>query len=194
MNMFTRSVAFKREKEAIAGYIVNQILQAGQTIILDSGTTNIEIAQKIVEASLKLTVLTNSFSVATILTKSPEIDLYMASGNYDHQSDAFHDELSRALFDTMRADLCFISVNGISTDAGFTISGAEEAPIKQAMIKASRHCYVPADHSKLGKTGLRVICGLQDVTALICDTYGGQEEVKTLIEAGLNVILVDTNK
>ncbi len=187
-NMNTRSVAYKKEKEAIANYIVNHLLTSGQTIILDSGSTCVEIAQSIVESELELTILTNSFAIATILTHSSRVKLFLTGGNYDPEPAAFHDEFSIALFNTMRADLCFLSVNGVSYEAGFTISGFEEAPIKQAMIRASRQNYVVADHSKLGKIGLKVICNLSDVTALVSDKFDSNEEIKALESAGLRII------
>ncbi|MDF3000527.1 MAG: transcriptional regulator, DeoR family [Bacillota bacterium] len=189
MNMNMRSVAYKKEKEAIAQHIVKSVLISGQTIILDSGSTSLEIAQRIVESELELTVLTNSFAIATILTHSSHVKFFLAGGSYDPEPGAFHDEFSIALFNTMRADICFLSVNGVSCDAGFTISGFEEASIKQAMIKASRQCYVIADHSKLGKTGLKVICDLSDVTALISNKHDHDEIVKELEASGLKIIL-----
>lgn len=187
MNM--RSIVYKKEKEAIADYIVKSVLLSGQTIILDSGSTSLEVAQKIAASDLELTVLTNSFSIATVLTNSPRIKFFLAGGNYDPEPAAFHDEFSIALFNTMRADLCFLSVNGVSCDAGFTISGFEEAPIKQAMIRASHQCYVIADHSKLGKTGLKVICSLAEVTALISNKSDHEEIVKELEASGLRIVL-----
>ncbi len=190
-NMNMRSVAYRKEKESIAAYIVKHILSSGQTIILDSGSTAVEIAKKILESSLELTVLTNSFAAASLLTNSDKIKLYMASGCYDERSASFHDELSQALFETMRADICFLGVNGVSHEAGFTISGHEEASIKQAMIRCSQKCIVPADTSKLGKIGLKIICSLTDVDTLICDTDNGDGELDLLKSAGLNVVFAD---
>ena len=192
-NMNMRSVAYKKEKEAIAEYIVNHVLLSGQTIILDSGSTSLEIAQRIAESELELTVLTNSFTIAATLIHSPRVKLFLAGGNYDPEPAAFHDEFSVALFNTMRADICFLSVNGVSSEAGFTISGFEEAPIKQAMIKASHECYVIADHSKLGKIGLKVICNFSDVTALVCDKHNNDEIAKELEASGLRIILAPLN-
>ena len=89
----------------------------------------------------------------------------------------------------MRADIFFLSVNGISNKAGFTLSGHEEVPIKQTMIQCSQKCIVTADYSKLGKIGLKVICGFNDVDTLITDSAANPEEVKNLKKHGLNVIL-----
>lgn len=190
-NINMRSIAHKKEKESISGYIVNNVLSSGQTIILDSGSTSVEIAKSIIESPLELTILTNSFPAASILTHSDKIKLYMACGCYDNRSASFHDELSQVLFETMRADICFLGINGVSHDAGFTISGHEEASIKQAMIRCSQRCIVPADTSKLGKIGLKIICGISEVDTLICDTNSGNNELNLLKSAGLNVVFAD---
>jgi len=189
-NMSMRSAAFKHEKDIIANYVINHILFPGQTIILDSGTTNTEIAQKIVESSLELTVLTNSFTAASILSRTDRVKLYIAGGCCDHMTSSFYDETAKNLFNTMRADIFFLSVNGISHEVGFTISGHEEASVKQAMIKCSQKCIVTADHSKLGKIGLKVVCGFGDVDTLITDGNANMERVKKLKNTGLNVITI----
>lgn len=91
----------------------------------------------------------------------------------------------------MRADICFLGINGVSHDAGFTISGHEEASIKQAMIRCAKKCIVPADNSKLGKTGLKIICSFADVDTLICDTDNGNSDLDLLKSAGLNIVFAE---
>lgn len=185
-----RSTAFKEEKEAIADYVVNEILENGQTIILDTGTTNVELAQKIIEKSLELTVITNSFAAASVLTKSTNINLYLASGNYDHTTSSFHDDMTRKVLETLRADIYFMSLNGISVEAGCTVPGPEEAITKQIMIKSSKRCIPILDHTKLGKIGLKVICDLKEVDMLITDEKANEEEVSSIKKTGIEVIKV----
>lgn len=188
-NMSMRSAAFKAEKESIANYVVNNILYSGQTIVLDAGTTNVEIAKKIVESSLKLTVLTNSFAAASILSESENIKLYVAGGYYDNLNSSFCDEQAQKFFSTMYADIFFLSVNGISTDVGFTISGNQNVSIKHAMLKSSKKCIVVADHSKLDKIGLKVVCGFNDVDTLLTDNKADREYINQLTNEGLDIIL-----
>ncbi len=190
-NMSMRAIAYKKEKETIARYIVDHVLSSGQTIILDSGTTHVEIAQKILESSLELTVLTCSFAAASILVKSSRIKLFIAGGRYDDRDASFHDEISQAIFHSMRADICFLSVNGVSETAGFTIPSPEEAAIKQAMLRCSQKRIVTADHSKLGRIGLKVVCGFDEVDTLITNAPGHYEAVGKFQELGLEVIIAE---
>lgn len=188
-NISMRSSAHKNEKEAIASFVTKNILTSGQTIVLDAGTTNIEIAQRILESSLELTVLTNSLAAASILSKSEKIKLYLAGGSYDSLTSSFTDESAQKFFETMRSDIFFLSVNGISAEVGFTISGDDNAAIKQSMMKSSKKCIVTADHSKLNKIGLKVVCGFEDIDTLITDNKANEDDISQLTNRGLNVIL-----
>lgn len=190
-NINMRSAAHKSEKEVIANYVTKNILSSGQTIVLDTGTTAIEIAQKIIESDLELTVLTNSFAAASILSKSERIKFYLAGGSYDPLTASFYDESAQKFFETMHADVFFLSVNGISKEIGLTVSGNYNTTMKKLMIKSSDKCIVTADHSKLNKAGLKVVCGFEDIDMIITDDNADKKTVNQLIELGINVILAN---
>ena len=184
-DMGVRTAAHKEEKMEIADYVVSNILRNGQTVILDSGSTCFELAQKIIAANLELTVITNSLIIASFLSKSTHIRLYLAGGFYTHNSDSFYDDAAVSIIKSMRVDICFLSVNGISADAGFTISGNGEYTVKSAMIGSSKKSIVLADNSKIGKIGLKVICNVQKISELVCNSDDGNEEFAKLQSSGL---------
>ncbi len=189
MNM--RSIAFRAEKIRIADYVVSNILNDGQTIILDAGSTCNELAYKIMDSDIELTVITNSLSAASLLSKSNRIKLYMAGGCFDQNSESFHDDFALPIFTSMRADICFISVNGVSLDAGLTISGHEESSVKKAMLNSAQRRIALADHSKIGKIGLKVICSLDEINEIICDTNDNNKEISGIKTAGYRIIFAD---
>ncbi len=63
-DMATRCELYKVQKQSIARYIVSQVIGSGSTVMLDAGTTNIEIAQAILESSKPMSVITNNFPAA----------------------------------------------------------------------------------------------------------------------------------
>lgn len=189
VNVSQRAKAYKQEKKDIAGYIVNTILSSGMTITLDSGTTNVEIAQRIIQSALELTVITNSLPAAAVLSKTSGVKLFLAGGEYNNQQGSFTDQTTNDFLMTMRSDMFFLAVNGVSEDAGFTIAGPQETQSKQTMIRCSKQVYAVSDHSKIGKTGLKIVCGFDLVNTLITDDRADIEEIKKLEEAGLKVML-----
>jgi DeoR/GlpR family transcriptional regulator of sugar metabolism len=178
-------------KNEIARYVVDHVLTDGATITLDSGTTNVAIAKKIVESPLEnLTVITNSFAAASILTKTDKVRLYFAGGSYDHERACFYDEYTSLYIRTMRSEYFFLSVIGIQADVGLTIGEPNEANIKQVMMSCAAKTIVVADASKVGKVGFKWIAGLDAADRLITNESADPEAVRALEENGLDVVLV----
>ena len=190
-NISMRLQAHLPEKESIATYIVNNILKSGQVIILDTGTTSAMIAKKIIASDLNLTVLTNSFEAATILSSSDKINLYLAGGHYDPLTAAFNDEIAQHFFENMYADIFFLSVNGISLNAGLSVSGSYNTIMKKLMLKAASKCIVTADSSKLDKTGLKIICDFDQVTSIITDNKASNTIIKKYQQQDIEIIVAN---
>ena len=149
----SRETIYLNEKQAIAKYVVENLIVPNSTIVLDAGTTCLEVARKIAEAGIKVTVLTNSARAAFILMSvSNNVDLYLFGGMYDADRGAFHDEYQLLMLDKMRANLFFMSINGISEELGLTILGGDEAQTKTKLMSISAKTIVLADHSKIGAT------------------------------------------
>jgi DeoR/GlpR family transcriptional regulator of sugar metabolism len=187
-DVLLRTSVSTKEKEAIADYVIHHILVSGQIITLDAGSTNVILAQKIVESPLELTVITNSFAAASILSKSERINLYLVGGYYNPLTYAFLDEMAPKILESIRSDIFFLAPNGLSKEAGITISDPKEVFIKQTMIRHARQCIALADHSKIGKLGLKVICGFEALRMLVTDDKADVQEIARLEESGVRVV------
>ncbi len=188
-DMATRCELYKVQKQSIARYIVSQVIGSGSTVMLDAGTTNIEIAQAILESSKPMSVITNNFPAAAALTTAPHVDLYVSGGRYQREKSSLDSE---AFFQTMRSDLFFLAVSGIAHDVGYTIPNVEEVRTKHAMMRCSSKTIAVVDHSKLGKVGLKLVCGFDQINTIISDDQADISEVEKLRNLGVQVILVPT--
>ena len=179
------------EKKAIARYAVDHFVEPGMIITLDSGTTNLLLAQYLVERRIPCTVITNSFPVASVIAKSSDITMYLAAGEYDPIHGSFHDESAEEVIASSRSDICFISPNGIDGLGNITNSGLSENSIKKAMIRQASKLIILADHSKIGKSELKVLCTSGSVTCVITDS-GISIQQKDILEKGrFNYYIVD---
>ena len=107
----------ERRKQKI-GEIVAAMIADEDTIILDSGTTTIEIAKRIIAKSV--TVITNSIDIALEISDKQNIELIVANGSLRHSTRAMVGPLAENVFLNFRVDKAFIGVNGISIKNGFT--------------------------------------------------------------------------
>lgn len=185
-----RTSVLNEEKQAITDYVVKNILTPGQIITLDTGSTNAILAQKIVEAQLELTIITNSLVSASILAKSEKVNLYLVGGFYNNHTSSFQDEITPVILESIRSDIYFLAPNGISARVGITITDPKEVLIKQMMIKHANRSIALADHTKVGKSGFKVICGFDDLSMLITDNKSDNNEITQLKESGLAVVTV----
>lgn len=181
------------EKNQIAEYVVNHIIKPNMIISLDSGTTNMALAQKILDNKIPCTIVTNSFYVASIISKSPDIQLCLAGGCYDFEHGSFHDDVSDLILKSYRSEICFISPNGVDKDGMVTNSGTEENLIKQQMIKQAVRTILLADNTKLNNTELKIICYAKDVDLLITDSNATAEQITSLTNAGFNIVVAGKN-
>jgi len=175
------------EKNAIAEYVVREIIRPNTIITLDSGTTNMAIAQKLLDYKIPCTVITNSFIVATIASKSPNIQLCLAGGLYDAEHASFHDDVSSLILKSIRSEFAFISPNGISPNGDITNSGLTENAIKQQMIQQASKTIVLADHTKIGNIELKILCRVNDVFLIVTDSNATEAQLKILRNAGFNI-------
>ena len=176
------------EKKQIADYVVKNLIQPNMILTLDSGTTNMMLAKKIVDAKIPCTIVTNSFSAATIISKSPHIQLYLAGGFLDVQHESFHDDVSELIVKAYRSNLCFITPNGLDQNGTVTSSSIPENSIKQLMIRQADKTVVLADHTKLCNTELRVICYADSVDQVITDYQASAEQISMLTQAGFRIV------
>lgn len=166
----TRINLFKDEKMQIASYAIENLIKENMTIILDAGTTNQYIAQKLLEKEIPCTVITNSFNVLSILSKCVCVELYGAGGKLDKEHNSFHDERSLASIKGMKADVYFLSPNGIDIDAQVTSNAIEEHEMKREFIKCAGQVVVVADHSKFDKKAENHLIDLKEVSLIISDS------------------------
>lgn len=189
--MNTRYELYKEQKEAIASYIIQHYLKDEAIITLDSGTTMVAIAKKILESSLKLTVITSSLAIAEVLNRTANIDLYLTGGKLNHIKEAFIDQSAVEFISSMSSDLCLLSCDGVDAHKGITIGDPEEVTIKKAMINNSKRSICVADGSKIGLVKLKEIFPLSKVKSLITDSNADKGQLEAMRNAGIEVQVVD---
>lgn len=148
-----RARTHEKEKRAIARAAL-KLLQPGNTVFLDAGTTTTVLAQELASLS-GLVVITNGLGVALQLgaaddPRSPRNRVVLLGGRVDAAVQAtFGDETVNEIH-RFRADLALLSPVGVSRQSGATSFEHHEAAIARAMAGQARQVAILADHSKIG--------------------------------------------
>ncbi|HWQ57444.1 MAG TPA: DeoR/GlpR family DNA-binding transcription regulator [Clostridia bacterium] len=173
LNINVREKAHASEKRDIARYAVDTIIKPNTTVVLDAGTTCAVLAQEIARRRIRMTIMTNSFHAAVALAPVLGIiELYVIGGMYNPVSGSMHDEFQLEAFRHLRADVFFMGADAVNEDR-ITItglSGFAECASKRALTEMSTKTYVLADHSKFGRSGMKLVCNTDAVDGIITDS------------------------
>ena len=189
------SVAFKEtmhhaEKVRI-GQAAAGLLKANQTIILDSGTTTLQVARHIKQQKLKgLTVVTNALNIAGELVDAPNVSLIMLGGLLRQVSNSFVGPQAERMLAALHADHLFLGVDGLDLEVGPTTPDILEAELNSLMIAVSTEVTIVADSSKIGRRSLSTIGSLSAIHRLITDNRIAPEAAQAIQASGLELIVV----
>lgn len=189
------SVAFKEtihhaEKVRI-GHAAAGLIKANQTVILDSGTTTLQVARHIKLQKLKgLTVITNALNIANELADVPNVSLIMIGGILRQVSNSFVGPQAERMLGALHADHLFLAVDGLDLEIGPTTPDILEAQLNNVMVMVSNDVTVVTDSSKIGRRSLSSIGPLSAVHRLITDDHIAPGMEQALRAKGLELVIV----
>jgi DeoR/GlpR family transcriptional regulator of sugar metabolism len=137
------------ERKAALAQAAVKLIEAGTTVFIDSGSTNLAIARAL-PVGLRLTVITNAPGVAAALVDRREIDVILLGGKLDHRTGAVIGARAVADAETFRPDLCVLGSCGFHVDAGISAEDFDEAEFKRAIARRSRGVLAAITNAKLG--------------------------------------------
>jgi DeoR/GlpR family transcriptional regulator of sugar metabolism len=177
-----RSVSVE-EKRAIARAAA-EILQHGETVFLDSGSTCAALATEIAEMELR--VVTNSLDVLTILADRTSIALVALGGSYRTNAGSFVGPWTNRNLENVLVDHAFLGATGITRDGRFSSQNNIESEVKRGAIAAARTSVVLADRRKIGVQAFSVFAGPDEIDVLVSDVT--QDERDAFESLGIHVI------
>jgi DeoR/GlpR family transcriptional regulator of sugar metabolism len=177
-----------RELRRLIGKLAASQVENGQTIILDTGSTTMHMAQ-FLRQHRDLTVITNSQDVFERLHSVPGITLMLTGGEYDSRSRSFVGRGAQLMLRDMRVDKAFIVAGGLSLDFGISSVTAQEADVRRAMIESAREIVVLADHTVLQNESNHRVGALDVVDTLITDAGIRTSHSLELSQRGIKVVV-----
>ncbi|HOK47157.1 MAG TPA: DeoR/GlpR family DNA-binding transcription regulator [Bryobacteraceae bacterium] len=173
------------------GQAAAKLLQPNQTVIIDSGTTTLEIARHLKVLKIKgLMVITNALNIATELAGVPNLSLIMIGGILRPVSSSFVGPQAERMLADLYADHSFLGVDGLDPEVGPTTPDILEAQLNSQMVRVSREVTIVADASKIGRRSLSPIASLSSIRRLITDSRIDPDLVRIFQNKGLEVIVV----
>lgn len=174
----------KRRIGALAASLVND----GETLILDAGTTTTEIALRL-SAKRHLTLITNALNIAIILGSVPTFAVHMPGGQFKSPTLSLSGDKSVEYFRNIFAGKLFLATAGVALDAGLTYPSFADLQLKEAMIKAAAHVYLVADSTKINKSSFTRLGSLEVIHSFITDDGISDADAKEFERRGVEVLI-----
>jgi DeoR family transcriptional regulator of aga operon len=176
-----------KEKQAI-GKKAAELINENDTIIIDSGTTTIEIAKNLSRIK-NLTVITNALNIASQLIQD-EIKVIVLGGILRTASLSLTGPIGENSIKNFYCDKCFLGVDGIDSQSGIYTPNLEEAHLNRMMINASKEVIIVTDSNKFKRKSFAHIAPITKVNMIVTDSKIPEDELKNLQSMGIKVILV----
>ena len=173
------------EAKATLGAAAASLLADGETVILDGGTTAMEVARAL--RSRRLTVMPLALRPVFELHECPDIKLLLPGGEVRPGELSLTGSLTESSFSQLRFDTCVMGPCGIDGKAGITTHLLAETAVKRAAARASQRVIAVADSSKLGRVAFGHVCDLDDIDIVLTDADADQQIVDELRATGVDV-------
>jgi DeoR/GlpR family transcriptional regulator of sugar metabolism len=180
-----RSASQLEEKRAVAAVAARRI-HDGDTVLLDGGTTTLEVARQLVGRSLQ--VVTNSLPIAQLFASSRETDLVMLGGYVYPKTGVALGPLTVRMLEDVHVHLTVLSVGGI-TARGLFNSNLLLVETERAMMRCADEVVVVFDHTKVGRPALSFLCPFDEVDTLIVDPQLTPEQRGLLAQSEARLIV-----
>jgi len=168
-------------KKRIAAAAV-ELLADGEAVVLDSGTTCLEVAGLL--TTRRLTVMPMSLHAANALVGAPQLTLLLPGGEPRPGELALTGPLAEASLAALRFDTAILGCCGLTVDAGMTAYDLADAAIKRAMIASAHRTIVLAEPAKFTRTALATVAPVSAFTTVITTEEASEEEITSLTAAG----------
>jgi DeoR family transcriptional regulator of aga operon len=175
------------EKQKIGKKAIEFITDS-DTIILDSGTTTMEIAKNLDRFS-ELTVITNALNIAGYLSKLKNIKVIMPGGYLRPSALSLVGSPAEQNLRNFYCDKLFMGVDGIDCKHGLFTPNVEEAHINRVMIEISNEVFIVTDSSKFLRRSFAFIAPIDQVDTIITDHDIPTDSKRQLIEMGKKIVL-----
>ncbi|MFY9153334.1 MAG: DeoR/GlpR family DNA-binding transcription regulator [Prolixibacteraceae bacterium] len=156
------------DKKKIIGRKAAELIKTGETIILDSGSTTIEIARNLVGRS-GLTIITNALNIAMLLGAETGIDVIVSCVEFKLSILSLTSQKAAIFFDDLHADKLFLATACISLCSGLTYPNLSNIEVKKAMIETADLTFLVADSTQIGKNAFVSLRAFSLIDYIITD-------------------------
>ena len=188
-NFSFKQMVNSREKQAI-GRAAAAHIKDGDTILVDSGTTALEVVRNL-HGFNDLTIVTTSINAMLEAVKYRRFRVMMLGGLMRETSLSVVGPLAESNLKLFYCDKLFLGVDSFSVEAGISTPNVEEASTNQVMISRAAEVIAVFDSSKVNKRALAFIAPVDKINTIVTDSGFPSNVLAQLKSMNVQVETVD---
>ncbi|MUG71528.1 DeoR family transcriptional regulator [Paenibacillus validus] len=175
------------EQKRLIAKAALDFIEEGDIIILDTGTTTLELAKML--TNMNITVIVNDIDIARCLEDYPNIQVVLIGGNLRKKFRSTVGPFALKMLSEINVDKVFLAANGFSFNRGCTTPDINQAEIKKKFVEISNEAILLCDSSKIGKTSFVHFASASEITTLVTDQGIAQSDLEQATSLGIKVIV-----
>ncbi|MBD3677860.1 MAG: DeoR/GlpR transcriptional regulator [Rhodobacteraceae bacterium] len=183
-----RNAARSEERERIAQLAAAQV-RDGETIMIDSGSTTIQLARFLAYRGVTCKVITNSLPVAMTLGHGAA-EVMLCPGEYLPDESAVVGPETLEFLSQFHVDRCIIGASGIS-DEGVSETVRGFAAVKKEMLRRASRRQLLVGSEKFGKDGLARVTRLDGLDTVVTDARPDGSLLRALSKSGVEIVVAE---
>lgn len=177
-------------QKAAIGKLAASLVTSGQTVLIESGTTVLEVARWL-PRDPSITVATTSLCVLQELYGGP-MQLLLFGGYARKDFPSLYGPMTEAMLKSFRVDVLFIGCDGADSKNGFYTSNLLVSSLDEQMIKIASRVVMATESSKFGRgAGFVRVAVPEQVHTLVTDTHLSSVDRKNLMAKGVNILVAE---
>ncbi|MEU3244375.1 MULTISPECIES: DeoR/GlpR family DNA-binding transcription regulator [unclassified Streptomyces] len=162
-----------------------RLIADGESVVVDSGTTCLEVARALKDR--RLTVMPLSLHAVNALTDGPQLTLLVPGGRPRQGELALTGPLTEASLSALRFDTAVIGCCGLTAEDGLTAYDLDDAAVKRAAMASARRVIAVTEGSKLSRTALAHVAPASTLHAVVTDQDAPEDQIDALTAQGVTV-------
>ena len=171
------------------GLAAADLITAGETVFLGSGTTVLEVARHL-NTKKNLTVITNSLLVINTLADQPDMTVIGLGGILRRSEMSMIGHIADLSLQELRADKVIVGIRAIDAERGLTNDYLPQTLTDRAILGIGREVILVADHTKCGVAATAFIAPISSIHTLVTDTATSPDFVAALKARRIRVLTV----
>ncbi len=187
---FLREAEQNRQQKQSIGAHAAMLIEDGQSVMLDSGTTTLALARQLLRRQ-RLAIITTSIPIAAVLQPAIGVETILLGGIVRRDAPDMAGPLTEANLDAFHADLAFVGADAVGLNGDLYNASMTVGRMLMKMTGRAGAVYVVADSSKIGRTALSRFGNAASLQGLITDAGLPDADRKALESAGVRVIIAE---